>query len=72
MDEAKKEKVEFFNLRNPDCQRLFKEYTSKSNMLSSIFDQNEDLNVLTEKFIKKLNGCEAKNFKKTRITGKKE
>ena len=40
-------------------------------MLSSIFDTEGDLNLLTEKFIKKLNGCIAQTFKKIRVSGSK-
>ena len=72
MNENQKQKQEFFNLRNKACMKDFKEYTSKNNMLSSIFDRDEDLNVLTEKFIKKLNGCISKTFRKTRVSGKKK
>ena len=36
-----------------------------------MFDQDDDLNKLTIKFIKKLNGCIAKNFTKVRIKKKK-
>ena len=41
-------------------------------MRSSIFDQDEDLNILTEKFMKKLNRFLANKFKKTRIPGKRK
>ena len=66
-----KEDDEAFNLKNKKCQQLFKEYTSNTNFLSSVFDQDDDLNKLTIKFIKKLNGCIAKNFTKVRIKKKK-
>ena len=44
-------------------------YSSKNKMISSIFDQDDDFENLTEKFIKKLKGCIAQNFQKIRING---
>ena len=35
--EKRKDKIEIYNLKNLECQKDFKDYTSKSNMLSSIF-----------------------------------
>ena len=67
-----KEKVEIYNLKNPSCQSKFKSYTSGTNMLSSIFDSDEDLNILTQRFIKKLDGCVKMNFKKIRISNFKK
>ena len=40
-------------------------------MLSSVFNSDEDLNTLFNRFSKKLKGCVAKNFKKVRITDKR-
>ena len=40
-------------------------------MLSKIFDNEDDLNTMTEKFIHKLNGCIAQSFKKIRVSGRK-
>ena len=67
-----KEKVEIYNLKNPSCQIKFKNYTSGTKMLSSIFDSDEDLNILTQRFIKKLDGCVKMNFKKIRINNSKK
>ena len=36
-------------------------------MLSSVMNSDEDINVLTKRLIKKINGCIAINFKKVRI-----
>ena len=44
-----------FNLKNVKCQKLFKEETSKNNDLSKIFVEEKDLDIATEKFLKKLN-----------------
>ena len=41
-------------------------------MLSSVFNSNEDIEVLSNRFLKKLKGCVAMNFKKVRITRKKK
>ena len=70
-DAVEKKKDEFFNLKNKECQKVFKEYTSNTDMLSKIFDNEGDLNTLTEKFIHKLNGCIAQTFKKIRVSGRK-
>ena len=40
-------------------------------MLSSVFDSSEDINVLTNRFIKKLDGCVKVNFIKVRINRNK-
>ena len=52
-DEHKEEKIEVFNLKNQECQLSFKKYTSNTKMLSSVFDSNEDIEVLTNRFMKK-------------------
>ena len=42
-------------------------------MLSSVFNDHEaDIDTLTNRFIKKLKGCIAKNFRKVRISKKKK
>ena len=71
----KKEKLELFNLKNKACQKKFKIETStvmNNGELSSIFDENEDLNILAERFMKKLNNVIFKCFRKVRITEKKD
>ena len=64
------QKIELYNLKNVECQEKFKAYTSNTNMLSSIFDSKEDIDILTERFLKKLNGCISRSFKKIRISKK--
>ena len=66
----KKDRIEIFNLKNKECQEAFKEVTSNTDILSSIFDNDKDLNVCTKKFLKRLNGCIMECFKKVRITEK--
>ena len=41
-------------------------------MLSSVFDANDDIDILTNRFIKKLNGCIAICFRKVRMNNFKE
>ena len=63
-----KKKHEVYNLKNIECQKKFYEYTSNKRMLSSVFDAQEDLNLLTHRFIKKLDGCIKMCFKKVRLS----
>ena len=64
-------KVEVYNIKNKECQDKFRNYTSNTNMLSSIFDSNDDINILTQRFLKKLDGCIKRNFKRVRINNNK-
>ena len=63
-------KIEMYNLKNLECQQKFKECTSNTKMLSSIFESKDDIDILTKRFQKKLDGCLAKSFKKIRMTQK--
>ena len=49
---------------------MFKEITSKSNDLSSLFLKDDNLNICTKKFLKRLNGFIQEAFKKIWITDK--
>ena len=69
---TKKDKEEIYNLKNKENQIKFKQYTSNTKMLSSIIESKEDINVLTKRLIKKINGCIAMNFKKVRINTSKK
>ena len=62
----KKQKIgRIYNINFFDCQNLFKQYTSKTTFLTKIFeDEDNDLEMMTEKFLKKLQGCISHNFKK--------
>ena len=71
MDKSK-DKIEMYNLKNAACQKKFKEYTSNTKMLSSIFDSKDDLDILAQRFIKKLNGSISKNFRKIRVSTAKK
>ena len=67
-DAKKKQKVELFNLKNKEGQQKFKELTSKPGILSDILkDNKDDIETVTNRFIKKLNKCLHKCFKKIRV-----
>ena len=68
---AEANKLELYNLKNEECQAKFMKYTNETNMLSTVFNADEDINVLTNRFMKKLDGCIAVNFKKIRISKNK-
>ena len=64
---------EVFNLKNKNCKKNFKEETKCENnnyYLSSVFDNNEDLNKQTKQFLTRLNKTIAKCFKKVRVVEK--
>ena len=59
-----------FNLKNKACQEVFKDATTAANnnkYLSSVFDEEGDVNKLTEKFLRRLNKTINKCFRKIRI-----
>ena len=67
----KENRRELFNLKNKDCQERFKGATKGVNnnqFLSSVFDEDDGLNTLTKKFLKRLHKTIQKCFKKVRIT----
>ena len=68
MKKLRMKKIEIFNLKNAECQRNFKELTSNTDFLSSVFDCNSDLNTITKKFLKRLNGCLHNSFKKVKLS----
>ena len=64
---------ELFNLKNAECQKAFKEATTIENnnyYLSSVFDEKCDINIVTEKFMKRLQKIISKCFRKVRIKEK--
>ena len=70
---VKGKRVELFNLKNKKCQDIFKEATkgvNNDNYLSAVFDDEEDINISTNKFLKRLQKTINKCFKKVRITNK--
>ena len=67
LKETEKETLENYNLGNKECQENFKKYTTNTKMLSSIFDDKEiDIDTVTNRFLKKLDGSISQNFKKYR------
>ena len=66
-------KLELYDLKDKDSQVKFKAYTTETNMLSSIFNKDsDDIDTLTCRLIKKINGSIAINFKKKRVSTNKE
>ena len=65
-------KIELYNLKNLECQEKFKACTSNTKMLSSVFDSKEDLDILTDRFLKKLDGCIARSFRKIRMSKRED
>jgi hypothetical protein len=68
---AQKNRFETFNLKNMECQQIFKEATSNTDVLSDLFDNKKDLNSCTNKFLKRLDGFIHECFMKIRISDKK-
>ena len=67
----KQEKIQMYNLKNKQNQEKFRKKTSNNKYLSSAFDdENEDIELSAQKFIKRLNKLIQKCFKKIRITTK--
>ena len=61
--------VKLFNLKGVDGLKKFKVLTSKPGILSDIFkDDNSDIESLTKKFLKRLNGCLHQCFNKIRVS----
>ena len=58
-----------YNLKNKQCQDKFKEHTNKTCM-SEIFDSKKDLNILTKKILKRVDGCISDCLQKNRTTKK--
>ena len=68
---SNEKKVDVFDLKDKEGQAKFKACTSGTNLLSSIFDnENADIDILTNRLEKKINGSIADNFKKIRVTTK--
>ena len=65
-----KKKLEMFNLKNLECQQKFLEITTNSNFLSSVFDSEKDLNSASSIFLKRLNDCIHRSFRKIKVTDK--
>ena len=71
----RQKRQELYNLKNKECQDLFKEATKSANnnrYLSSVFDEEDDLNILTKKFLKRLEATIRKCFRKIKIKEKED
>ena len=62
--------LEILNFNDKLGQQKFKEMTNYSNYLSAVFDNNDNIEVQTKRFLKKLNKTLHKCFKKIRIKRK--
>ena len=69
--DSMKTKLELYNIKNSECQEKFKLYTSNTNMLSSVFDSKDNINLLKQRFPKKLDGCIEHCFRKVRVRNNK-
>ena len=67
-----KDVTEVYNLKSKECQAKFKKYTSETNMLSSSVTEEGDIDTVVNRFMKKLEGCIAINFKKVRVRDNKK
>ena len=43
-----------YNFKNTECQKAFKKLKTNTNMLSTIFYSEDHINVLANRFIKKI------------------
>ena len=69
----KNQRHELYNLKNKECQAAFRDATTKENnncYLSSVFEENADIDVATEKFMKRLQKTICKCFRKIRVKEK--
>ena len=68
-----KEKLEVYNLKNKECQKKFKEFTTNTKMFSTVFETGgSEVDVLTKRLMKKIDGAIAKNFRKNRVNQKQD
>ena len=68
----KNERREIYNLKNKECQEKFKYETETTKELSKIVDSNKDLNVVTKRLLKRVDGFITKCFNKIRVTERKD
>ena len=67
---SKTHKREIYNLKDKEGQKNFKQDTDSTTQLSQIFEKDDDIQKLTKKFLKRLDGFISKHFKKIRVTHK--
>ena len=66
-----KDKCELYNIKNKEGQIKFKELTSKTNM-TKLFNEEKNIEVATDKFIKQVNKAIKTSFRKIRINNKRK
>ena len=66
----KTNRIEVYNLKNPNCQMKFKELTENGTFLSEAFETKDDINKSTKLFLTRLNKIIKKSFNKIRIKEK--
>ena len=64
--QLKKHRIEHFNFKDIEGQKRYKDMTSR-DILTSIVNKDEDVDILTKKLLKRLNGVIHESFKKIRI-----
>ena len=72
MPKKKKERIEMFNLRNINCQKLFTEETEENSFLMDCFDTKSSLKTQSKKWLKTFNTILHKCFKKIRVVNNDE
>ena len=63
-----KERIEIYNLKDKIGLNKFKALTSKDNFLSSVFNNEGDIETQTNRFLKRLKYCLSICFKKIRVS----
>ena len=66
------ERKEIFNFKNGDCQEAFFQLTEHSSALSKCFENDENIQEQSNKWLKKLNGFFQQSFRKIRMTKKQK
>ena len=72
INKRKPDREEMFNLRNGDCQDIFKQFTDDSPELLSCFENNLPIEEQSRKWNKTLKSLFYKSFKKVRIVNNKK
>ena len=61
---------DIFNLNDKECQKSFKREMDNTSELLNIVEKDEDVDKVTKKFLKRLDGFLHKHFRKIRVTHK--
>ena len=71
INKRKPDREEMFNLRNKDCQKVFKEETEKNPELLDCFNNCLPVDVQSKRWFKRFKSLLYKSFKKVRIVNNK-